>query len=125
MHIDKYKTASGEYVGPDDCSWENATDFLHGYVLDFCCCGSPEDALSFVRDALRSVANLKEKVWAKTQAYADWSQETDAKLGEAGAWFMFYFLDSKRLTEHGGSVPGWLTPEGERLLEDLDELLGD
>lgn len=38
---------------------------------------------------------------------------------------MWYWLDNKGYTEHGGSVPGWLTEEGWKLLEDLEELMAE
>lgn len=90
--------------------------------LGFCGCGYPEKALSLLRDVLRHVANLQDLVWQKKWTFKEW-EEAGARITDGRAlYFLYYFLDTKGLTEHGGSVPGWLTTEGRQLLEDLEQL---
>lgn len=129
MHIDKFKQADGTFVAEDGAFYESAEDFLQTHVLKFCGCGNLTENLKFVRDVLRHISDLKEKVWPKAQecpnaaeAYDKWNVEGDALMGRS-RWFMRYFLDREGFTEHGGSIGGaWLTSEGQQLLEDLDEL---
>lgn len=119
MHIDKYFKDDG-YYDKDDCYYEDAESFLATGVLDFCGCGMPDAALEHVRDSLQLIKDLY-----STENYNKWREkELDLFNNYGVAYFMYYFLDNKGLTEHGGQVPGWLTLEGEELLEDLIELLG-
>ena len=121
MHIDKYKKEDG-YYDEDDIYYEDSESFLQGKILGFCNCGMPENSLKHVQLALRQVSNLKCIVWEKKQTIEEWDAENNKLLGgETGTYFMWYWLDTKGFTEHGGSVPGWLTESGYKLLEDLDE----
>ena len=95
----------GDYIDPDGCSWRTPEGFLHGYVMGFCCCGQPEMVLAYVRDVLRDIKN---------QSCPD--------KDSAPTYLVWYWLDSKDFTEHGGSVPGWLTDKGRDLLADLETL---
>jgi hypothetical protein len=117
MHIDKYFKDDGYYDG--DTYYEDAESFLATAILDFCGCGMPDAALEHVRDALQLIKDLYD-----TNKYDEW-REKELKLfnSDGPAYFMYYFLDNKELTEHGGQVPGWLTLEGEELLDDLNELI--
>lgn len=121
MNIDKFKKEDG-YYDEDGCFYEDAESFLQTKILGFCGCGDPDLSLKHTQTALRQVSNLKELVWEKKQTWEEWDAENKKLLGgETGVYFMWYWLDNKELTEHGGSVPGWLTIEGYELLEDLDE----
>jgi len=120
MNIDKFKRDDG-YYDEKDCFYENAESFLQGKVLKFCGCGSPDLSLKFIRKALRQVQNLKELVLEKKQTHEEWSAENKKIFGES-EYFVWYFLDREGFTEHGGSIPGWLTKSGIELLEDLDAL---
>lgn len=121
MNIDKFKKEDG-YYGENDCFYEDAKSFLQNKILGFCGCGDPDLSLKHTQTALRQVSNLKELVWENKQTWKEWDAENKKLLGgETGVYFMWYWLDNKELTEHGGSVPGWLTAEGYELLEDLDE----
>lgn len=122
MYIDKY-LKGGLYSSPDGSYQdEDPADFIQSYILGFCVCGRPEDALSLVRDVLRHVANLQDLVWEKQWTFAEW-EEAGARIADKRVlYFLYYFLDTKGLTEHGGAVPGWLTTEGRQLLEDLEQL---
>lgn len=114
-----------EFVDPSGCHWGNAEDFLQGYVLGFCCCGLPLDNLKYIASILQHVHNLKEQVWSKKKTYDEWHKEGKLLGTDQQLYFAYYFLDSKKLIEHGGSVPGWLTPEGLKFLNDVNKLLDD
>lgn len=121
MNIDKFKREDG-YYDKDGCFYEDAESFLQIKVLGFCGCGDPDLSLKHTQIALRQVSNLKELVWEKKQTWEEWDKENKKLLGEeTGVYFMWYWLDTKGFTEHGGSVPGWLTESGYELLEDLDK----
>lgn len=121
MNIDKFKREEG-YYDEDGCFYEDAESFLQIKVLGFCGCGDPDLSLKHTQIALRQVSNLKELVWEKKQTWEEWDKENKKLLGEeTGVYFMWYWLDTKGFTEHGGSVPGWLTESGYELLEDLDK----
>ncbi|TXH49494.1 MAG: hypothetical protein E6Q97_22605 [Desulfurellales bacterium] len=130
MTIDKYKQEDGAYVDPSGCHWHDAESFLQGYVLGFCCCGSPSTNLAYVRDCLLNVAKLcdirdrtegRGQQWEKE--YHEWEEERSKLMGNA-RYFTLYVLDQKGFIEHGGSVGGgWLTDKGKDMLADLEDLL--
>lgn len=125
MRIRDYLQDDGTYKDSEGCSHDNAEDFLCS-ILGFCGCGQPEAALEHVRQSLRIIHDLKEKVWEKTETYDSWNARMRALMHTNGIeYFTYFFLDDKGFLEHGGSVPGWLTPEGEDMLADLDEWAAD
>jgi hypothetical protein len=122
MTIDKYKTEDG-YVDANGTGYDSAVHYFAIGTLGFCGCGMPEQALDHIRGALQLLADLEDKVWKGALPMDDWNVQVCALLPTYGArYFMWYFLDNKELTEHGGSVPGWLTDKGRELLSDLNEL---
>jgi len=123
MYIDKYKNSDGEYVDESGEVFGDAEAFLVS-ALGFCHCGAPDLAIQYVRGALQLVADLKGKVWEKEMTYEQWSENVRSLFASEGAeYFMWYWLEQKAFTEHGGGVPGWLTPDGEEMLSDLNEFL--
>lgn len=126
MYIDKFKQPDGSFIDPSGSYYESAEDFLQISTLGFCGCGCPEESLGYVRDVLQHIDNLKQLVWEKKQTYEEWAAEGSKLFSNDGArYFTFYVLDQKELTEHGGSVPGWLTGKGRELLEDLNSILAN
>ena len=122
MHIDKFKKEDG-YYDEDNCFYENAENFISTGMLGFCGCGEPDEALSYVHKALQIVDDLSRLVHGKKITYEQWEENNkDEFVNDGAMYFMWYFLDNKGLTEHGGSVPGWLTAKGKELLSDLIEL---
>ena len=110
----------GYVVAPDDSESESEVDALWIDVLGGCGCGSKEIALAYVRNGLRHIHDLKELVWEDKQTHAEWAAAGRALLGGAGGMeFFHHWADSKKLTEHGGCVPGWLTPLGLAVMDDL------
>ena len=125
MHLDKYKDKQGFYVDPDGCSWETPEDFLQGYVLGFCCCGDPDANVKYIARVLEHIDDLKNSVWTKDITYEEWYEKGRGLGTGTSLQFTYYFLDSKGLTEHGTSVPGWLTDKGREFLEDVKERYWD
>ncbi len=116
----------GSLVGPDGCYWDSKEDYLQCHVWMFCGCGSPEDNLIYVRDALLVLEWWNQKRSGITDGFdidwGVWQEKLNVvfgnKLSEA---FMWYWLDEKGYTEHGSSIPGWLTDKGKEMLAVLIE----
>jgi hypothetical protein len=122
MYIDKYKR-DGLYYSPNGNSYEDANSFIAEYVLGFCGCGMPNEALDHVKQSLGIVYDLQNKVWTDEITIEQWRESKSRVFASDGAeYFMWYFLNEREFTEHGGSVPGWLTDKGKELLRDLYEL---
>lgn len=106
MYIDKYKQSDGWYKEDDGCEHETARDFIQCGILGHCGCGVPDDSLIFIKDQLIII----EKGYPFDVGFTPLQYTL---------WYMF---DKYGLTEHGTSLPGWLTQKGEELLSDLREL---
>ena len=131
MHLDEWKQKDGSYIDQNEVHHDNAQDFIMA-MLGFCGCGRPEDALKFLRDSLKSIdfhtvmitRSLSEGFGVSNIEYCQWKDLVMQLFCNEGiAYFTYYVLEEKGLTEHGVGVPGWLTKEGKYLLEDLNELL--
>jgi len=126
MHIDKFKKEDG-YYDESECFYEDAESFIQTKLFGFCGCGYPDDNLIYVRDSMRLLRNFRfsehdEKNESWEEFYKRYRTAVDNHFKSSGAeYFMWYWLDEKGYTEHGGSFPGWLTVEGEELLDDLEE----
>ena len=118
MFIDKFKKEDG-YYDQDKCYYEDAESFISTGVLGFCGCGMPDAVLEHVRKALQIVNDIGEKKLTYEQLE---ERKKEVFANKGAEYFMWYFLDNKKLTQHGGSVPGWLTKKGIELLADLTEL---
>lgn len=114
--FDHLRQPDGWYLDGEGVSHQSAEDYLC-HQLEFCGCGQPKTALEHVRIVLQFIADLM----------ARWELPRDtpmpiAPFTDGIMYFTYYRLDDLKLIEHGGSVPGWLTKEGETLLADLTEL---
>jgi hypothetical protein len=128
MTIDRYLTESGEYMKDDVWYPDEESILIAEYNLGFCGCGLPEAALMFLLLNLEYIDfrmigpdSFKDKEgsnahWAKVNEI-----ESDIYPQYGSNYFVWYYLDNKGLTEHGGSVPGWLSEKGKLLLSDLRE----
>ena len=127
MNIDKFKRDDG-YYDESEYFYEDAKSFVQAKVFGFCGCGGPDDNLLYVRDSMRLLRNFHSKEHDKEkESWDDFHKRHRAAVDDhfklSGAeYFMWYWLDEKGFTEHGGCVPGWLTAEGEALLDDLEEI---
>lgn len=100
-----------------------------------CNCGQPDEAVRFLRDVLQLLRDLSHVVWPTLQgpdrdaayrtAYKTWEQRESSLIPSPGLQMVVYYrLHALGLTEHGGSVPGWLSDKGHRVLDAL-ERFGD
>lgn len=110
-----------DVVGPDGCHWDDEFSYVMGALLRFCGCGRNEDAAAYIRDGLALIAER----FATDEAtfdYDTYKAKMDKQWPDSGArYFFWYWCDAEELTEHGGQVPGWLTPKGEAVLDFLKE----
>lgn len=91
--------------------------------LGFCGCGQPETVLLFLKEVLELISDEP----AEGVTFDEWYPGHRAKElalfhSDGIAYFVWYVLADKDITEHGGSVPGWLTEKGEALLSRLREI---
>lgn len=90
--------------------------------LKFCGCGQPEQVMRRMKDVMRCMANRSNALPASLEAYSILTDELWEKAGpdNISRYLLLYILDAAGLEEHGGSVPGWLTEDGEELLTFLE-----
>lgn len=135
MLTDQYKDGECGYVYSDGCHYCTPQEVLHSAILGFCGCGAPQMSLSFIRDGLTHIEQRckwpdradfasPEDYEAASKAFwqAIQAEERAVFGSEGGAWFFYYWADTKDLTEHGGSAPGWLSQRGKDFLEELKTL---
>ena len=114
MYIDKWKGEFG-YIDEEGCHYDDDESFISTHILGFCGCGCPEEALKYIKGILELLKDYKDpNYWSKLDNFFN--------NNEGLKYTMFYLLDSKGLTEHGYSVPGWLTEKGKGILGDLIEI---
>lgn len=118
--FEKYREKDTEgYTDEDGCYHETLNDFITVGVLGFYGCGMPEEAMKFVRNGLEYIQwRIKSEVPFSEKE----KKEKEVFGNQQIAYFFYYWADKERLTEHGGSVPGWLDKKGEQLLEALQAL---
>lgn len=96
--------------------WQDGLEsFIQGKVFGFCCCGNPELMIEYVLEAMELLE------WhSNTEphpSYEEYKKRLDIIFADRRTEIlMWYWLDSKEWTEHGGGVPGWLTPEGYKVM---------
>lgn len=105
---DGYEYDGGHYGGLEE--------LIHIGFFGFCGCGMPWLSISLVGKVLKHI-----QVKTSEKAYKDWQEEGKKIASEEVLYFIYYWLDYKGYTDHGGSVPGWLTEDGEKLLHYIEE----
>lgn len=126
MTLDEFKQPDDWYKF-DGCDYETAEDLLQTGFLGFCGCGDPEGNLEYIRSALEILAERFPRIPDREREQWDtwYKQHGERVLAHFGndrsAYFFYYWADRNRLTEHGGSVPGWLTDKGKHFLKVLSE----
>lgn len=99
---------------------DNESDIMD--ELGFCGCGMPVDATEYVLAVLEHIDRLKTHVWEKALTWEQWNAEGDTIFTNDGAaYFAYYVMAEKGLTEHGGSVPGWLSEKGYAMVARIKE----
>lgn len=105
----------GWYLDADGVSYQDASEFLAGGVFKWCGCGMKEEALIYVRDILSLIRGIEDSKFTKEA----WNELQKYFKSYKDYYFALYWMDNLGLTQHGGSVPGWLTEKGEAILFDL------
>lgn len=105
--LSEYKRSEdGDYIDDEGCHTGDLTSFLQISILKFCGCGEPEENLLFIFNMLTILK--EEYTYEEAQEkYKNYIQEN----WRAIFYFFWYVMDEKGLTEHGGSIPGWLEDE--------------
>lgn len=96
-------------------------DDLKSYLLErlgFCGCGLPDDALTLIHDLLNYIEVFRSHPYTGHFPGAEWdaycASDKDALQkviddNEDGVKYcLFYLIADKNITNHGGSVPGWI-----------------
>jgi hypothetical protein len=117
QNFDRFKNPSGDgYIDDNGAHHETADMVIQTGMLGFCGCGSPDENVSLLGKVLRLINSRQELT------YDEWIIKVREVLPNGDIeYFMWYWLDKEEYTEHGGSVPGWLTPKGEQLLSDIEQ----
>ena len=110
-------TYNGLYHGDEE-------GLLQCGILKQCGCGNPESNLRLVAKVLRHLNDCKQYVWDDTHSmtFDDWVERGREIAPDDILNFIYYTIDEVELTEHGGSIPGWLTPLGHEFMEDVERL---
>ncbi len=121
--LDSYRLDGGGFEDSDGLYHEDATDLIQCGLLGLCGCGGPEDNLSYI---LAGLALIDEQIPDLKGALDEWWEGHKARIADhfkspEGEYFFYYWADKEGLTDHGGSVPGWLTDKGRALLSLLRE----
>lgn len=100
----------------DVVDWEEAEGCLLTR-LGFCGCGMPDEALTLIHDLLDYIEDRHKPYDGPFQG-PEWDkhcrddEEAIKKVitgnPDGVRYVLFYLLDSKEITTHGGSVPGWI-----------------
>ena len=118
LHIDK-KLKNGVYVSDDECQYDTASEYYQCEFFGLCGCGMPDENLEYIRDGLSLIDKRIKTEMTLEEVRA---QEIAVFGNKNAAYFFYYWADKSELTEHGSSVPGWLTDKGEEVLEDLIQI---
>jgi len=95
------------YVGPDGCHYDSPQEVQYFCKLNLCGCGNPDEVHALLIQCAKHFGN------GPFALRVDGIVNLVKENPEVVAQFIAHFLDSKGLTEHGGSVYGsWLTEDG-------------
>jgi len=130
MYIDRYRDLTdGRYKkisADDDISGiECPVDFILIGLMGFCGCGVPIDTLEYVGNVLAHINLIRTQVNEEGGITWDEFKERGKVLfpTDGAEYFAYYVMDKVEFTEHGGSVPGWLSELGEGIMNDIPEIL--
>jgi len=103
----------------NECYYDNLTDLLAIGVCNFCGCGRPDEALIYIMNSLKYI----EKAFHDDYEYEEWKEEGELLFPTIGSnYFIYYWLSEMGFTEHGGSVPGWVTDKGFEFVKLVEQL---
>lgn len=94
--------------------------------LKLCGCGNSGIAMQYVLDGLELIDETSPDPSSNQEAWSVWWKAHEARVmahfkSDGARYFFWYWADNEGLTEHGGSVPGWLSDKGRELLTALRE----
>lgn len=115
----KYDADIG-YYEYEGTHYQTIEDIVHSHFFGFCGCGDPEGNLQYIRDGLDFIDwrfNVENTPFEKIK-----EKQLEIFGNEKAAYFFYYWCDKEDLTEHGGSVPGWLSEKGKLILDILKTL---
>lgn len=116
LSFDRFKTKTGGFIDPKGCYHETADSVIQVGILGFCGCGDPDENVTFIGKILRLFE------YREQNTYEQWKSKVRELLPNGDIeYFIWYWLDKEEYTEHGGSVPGWLTDKGKQLLSDITQ----
>lgn len=113
-HVKYYNKEKKVYVW-NEFEYKDFDDMIFG-MLDWCGCGSPDNVVKEIMRVLQHIDDLKELVFNKKMSSEEWDKKGKEQFGNF-EYILYYIFDEKKLTLHGGSVPGWLTDKGYEMLE--------
>ena len=131
MRLHWFRVPDGSYMALDGNTYSDAESFLMISIMGFCGCGRPSVLLKYVADGLRLIDDLMsgpdmyhdKPGWVAF--YREHVERCRLLFGTEQAEYLFYYwADKEGLTEHGGSVPGWLDTKGANTLSLLEDWLG-
>lgn len=110
----------------DGCWHESAESVIQVGLLGFCGCGNPDVNLAYILVGLELIDEKCPDAFKDREAWNVWYTDHTARErahfgSDAARNFFYYWCDERRLTEHGGSIPGWLDEKGRELLAALSE----
>ena len=108
----KIDPQNGYLIGPDGCHYDNEAAAMYFDQIGLCGCGSPGEVHQFLLDCMSATKETSDILdYEKIKDLIKANPDTVTQL-------VLHFLDSRDLTEHGGSVWGsWLTDRGKQVLE--------
>lgn len=109
--FDKYYSEDkNDYIDEEGVYWDDAERWLHGKVLNFCGCGSPENNLHFINNFIE----IKEKKGLDYSSKVELYNNFIINHLEEVRQFIEYALDEKSILEHGSSIcSGWINSEND------------
>lgn len=101
--------------GVETYEYDDIEELLQCEFLRFCCCGIPELSIKYVYNVLKCMQLNRDDTQKKFDELAKVFKTKEEQ------YFAYYAIDNMGLTDHGGQVPGWLTPKGEEFIKLYEE----
>lgn len=119
--FDELLNEDGMYEDSRGICFNDVEEYLHESTdwCGFCGCGQPVMSLLCIHNCLRLIEDRHNDCYPD---YEDWNRACDKIANRQVMYTLWYMLDRLELIEHGGSVPGWLTDKGHKMLLALEEL---
>lgn len=114
----KLTDKDGWFEDEDGISYQIPIDSILTGRLNFCGCGDPDAVAEYIADGLQFI---KDEYYNITGRILE-DRIRQVFGNEKSAQFFFQWCDSQKLTEHGSSVPGWLSKKGINMISDLSVL---